>query len=83
MNGTPDRPGSQFSFNTFYKEFAVGTGFGLRFDLSFLVLRLDLAFPLRKPWLPEGQRWVVDDIFGYKGWGKDNLVLNIAIGYPF
>ena len=83
INETPDRPGSQFSFDTFYKEIAIGTGLGLRFDLSFLVLRLDLAFPLRKPWLPDGQRWVVDEIFGYKGWGKENLVLNIAIGYPF
>ncbi|MCB0805899.1 MAG: BamA/TamA family outer membrane protein [Bacteroidales bacterium] len=83
INETEDRPGSQFGFGSFYKEIAVGTGLGLRFDLSFLVLRLDLAFPLRKPWLAEGERWVADDIFGYKGWGRENLVLNIAIGYPF
>ncbi len=83
MNETPDLPDSRFSFNRFYKEIAVGTGFGLRFDLSFLILRTDLAFPLRKPWLPEGERWVVDEIYGYKGWGKENLILNIAIGYPF
>lgn len=83
MEQTEERPGARFRFSEFYKEIAVGTGLGLRTDLSFLVFRLDLAFPLRKPYLPEGERWVMDEIFGYKGWAKDNLVLNIAIGYPF
>lgn len=77
------RIGGEFT-NKFLSQMAVGTGAGLRFDLSFLVLRLDLAFPLRKPWLPEGDRWVLDDIdFGGKNWRKDNLVFNLAIGYPF
>ena len=65
-------------------QLAVGAGVGLRVDVSFLVLRLDVAFPLRKPWLPDGQRWVIDQIdFGSGTWRKNNLVLNIAIGYPF
>lgn len=77
------RPGAEFT-GKFLNQLAVGTGAGLRFDLSFLVLRLDLAFPLRKPWLPEGERWVLDDIdFGGKNWRKENLVFNLAIGYPF
>lgn len=79
----PNRPGADFS-SKFLNDFAVGTGAGLRIDLSFLVLRLDLAFPLRKPWLPEGQKWVIDDIdFGRPGWRKENLIFNLAIGYPF
>ena len=78
-----DRPGAKFSKN-FMKELAVGTGAGVRIDASILVLRLDLAFPLRKPWLPEGERWVFDEIdFGSKAWRKENLVFNLAIGYPF
>jgi outer membrane protein assembly factor BamA len=66
------------------KELGVGTGAGLRFDVSFLVLRIDVAFPLRKPWLPESDRWVIDQInFGSSAWRKDNLVFNLGIGYPF
>jgi hypothetical protein len=40
--------------------------------------------PLRKPWLPEGERWVLNKIdFGSSEWRRKNLILNIAIGYPF
>lgn len=83
LNHVSDRPGGKFT-SDFYKEIAVGTGAGLRFDVTFLVLRLDLAFPLRVPYNPEGQRWVIDDIrFGSSKWRKENLMLNFAIGYPF
>lgn len=83
MNDNPDKPGSKFS-KDFLNELAVGTGVGLRFDFSFLVLRTDFAFPIRKPYLPDGQRWVLDDInFGSGTWRKENLVFNLAIGYPF
>ena len=77
------KPGAEFT-NKFLTQLAVGAGVGLRVDVSFLVLRLDLAFPLRKPYLPEGQRWVINQIdLGSGTWRKNNLVLNIAIGYPF
>jgi hypothetical protein len=47
-------------------------------------VRFDLGLPLRKPWLPENQRWVFDTIDFRSGqWRSNNLVLNIAIGYPF
>ena len=79
----PDKPGAKFS-KEFLSEMAVGTGVGLRFDLSFLVLRTDLAFPIRKPWLPKENRWVFDQIkFADKQWRRENLVFNLAIGYPF
>lgn len=80
----PQRPGSGFNPDTFLQELAVGTGLGIRMDFSFFILRLDLGIPLRKPWLDPGDRWVADEIdFSSKSWRKDNLVLNIAIGYPF
>lgn len=75
--------GSKFT-KQFAKQLAVGTGVGIRLDLSYFVVRFDVAFPLRKPYLPDGQRWVLNQIaFGDKQWRRDNIVLNIAIGYPF
>jgi len=83
INENPDKPGANFS-KDFLKELAIGTGVGLRFDFNFLILRTDLAFPLRKPYLPEGDRWVLNQInFGDRQWRKENLVFNLAIGYPF
>ena len=84
-NENTDQPGGKFTKN-FIKELAVGTGLGLRFDATILVLRLDVAFPIRKPYLPEGQRWVFDQIGLFDKspeWRKNNLVYNLGIGYPF
>lgn len=83
MNENPNKPGATFS-GDFLNELAVGAGVGLRFDFSFLVLRTDFAFPVRKPYLPDGQRWVLGDVnFGSGSWRKENLIFNLAIGYPF
>jgi outer membrane protein assembly factor BamA len=83
MNKNPYKPGAEFS-KKFMEQIAVGTGVGLRFDLSFLLLRTDFAFPIRKPYNEEGNRWVIDQIdFGSGSWRKENLVFNLAIGYPF
>ncbi|MEP6713429.1 MAG: BamA/TamA family outer membrane protein [Ferruginibacter sp.] len=69
---------------SFYKEIAVASGFGVRFDATVLLIRLDLGIPLRKPYLPDGQRWVFNQFdFGSKAWRRENLILNIAIGLPF
>lgn len=81
--GVNTRPGGKFS-KEFLSEIAVGAGVGLRLDFSILVLRLDLSMPLRIPYYEKGDRWTFDRInFGDSSWRKDNLILNIAIGYPF
>ena len=73
----PIRPGSGFNINTFYKQFAFGTGFGIRFDIDFFVIRFDLGIPLRNPGYDKGKQWVFTNskIFKLNGF--------IAIGYPF
>ncbi len=82
-NEDPNRPGSKFT-GKFLSQLAIGAGVGLRVDVSILVLRLDVAFPIRKPWLAENQRWVLDDIrFGSKTWRQENLIFNLGIGFPF
>jgi outer membrane protein insertion porin family len=80
----PARPGADFRYDRFYREIAVGAGFGLRMDFDFLVIRLDLATKALDPAKPLGERWVFDNIsfrqpFGIKG----QTVLNFGIGYPF
>jgi len=76
-------PASKFT-KSWFKELAVATGVGLRFDATVILIRLDLGIPLRKPFLPPGERWVLDQIdFGSKAWRRENLILNIALGYPF
>jgi outer membrane protein insertion porin family len=75
---------STFRLNRFYRELAVGTGVGLRVNLGFFVLRLDVAVPLAKPYLTVGDRWVVRDIRLTNGyWRKENLNWNFSFGYPF
>jgi outer membrane protein insertion porin family len=82
-NNNPDKPGAQFS-KDFLKEMAVGAGAGLRFDISFLVVRFDAAFPVRIPYLPDGQRGVLGQVdFGDPTWRKQNIIYNLGIGYPF
>lgn len=79
----PAFPGGKFT-SDFYKELAADVGAGLRFDFKILILRLDMGIPVRKPWLPEGQRWVIDQFaFADPAWKKKNMIFNIAIGYPF
>ena len=75
------RPGAKFTSN-FLNEFAIDAGAGLRVDVSILVLRLDIAIPLRLPYLPDGNKWNSID-FGSSEWRKNNIVWNLAIGYPF
>ena len=58
-----------------FKEIAVGSGFGLRYDFSFLVFRLDLGFKMHEPYL-ETNKW-------FRNYNFSNAVYNIGINYPF
>ena len=81
------RPGSQFKFDTFIRQMALGGGFGLRFDFSFLLIRLDAAVKLVDPARPLGKRFILDR--GFYDPPFDNIkqtepvVIHFAIGYPF
>lgn len=74
-----DRPGS--GFDDFAKEIAVNTGFGLRLDVDYFVIRSDFGYQLRNPFPNEdGDYWLLRS-------SKD-LALNkfrwqLAVGYPF
>ncbi len=76
---------TQFSFDNFYDEIAVGTGFGLRFDFSFLVLRFDVGIKVRDPAREAGDRFVLDKVKFFRPFSidKEPVIFNIGIGYPF
>ncbi len=83
-SGADASDASRFYLDRFYRELAMGAGMGLRVNLGFFVLRLDLGVPLSKPFLPVGERWVADDLhFGVRQWRKENLNWNFSFGYPF
>jgi outer membrane protein insertion porin family len=75
------KPGAKFS-GKFLSQLAVDVGVGVRFDITLFVIRLDLGFPIRKPW--ESNPWVMNQInFGNQSWRRENLIYNLGIGYPF
>jgi len=76
---------SKFKREEFYKEFGVGTGFGLRFNFSFLILRFDVGMKVYDPARDEGDRFMLDNIKFFKPFGvyKEPVIYNIGIGYPF
>lgn len=71
------REGAQFKLKNVLKETALGTGFGIRYDLDFLVLRLDWGIGLHAPY-----KTSKSGIYNFEKF-KDSHTLHFAIGYPF
>jgi outer membrane protein assembly factor BamA len=79
LNKSDNRKGAIFQFDKFLDDMAIGTGLGLRFDLSFSVIRLDLGLKFRDPAKGPDKRWLI----GNRPVNHNTLTWNIAIGYPF
>lgn len=78
LRSEEQRPGGKFNLKGLAKELALGTGVGVRYDFSFIVVRADLGIPIHAPYdTGKSGYYNINDKF-WKG-----LVLNIAIGYPF
>ncbi len=80
------RPGAQFQVENFLQELAIGGGVGLRFDFSFLVLRLDAGLKVYDPARPNGKRFILQDGFydaPFTREATEPIIFNIGIGYPF
>jgi outer membrane protein assembly factor BamA len=75
LDDVEDRKATFKGFNSL-EDIAVGSGFGLRYDFSFFVLRLDVGFKTYDPSRPIGNRW-------FKDYNFANAVYNIGINYPF
>lgn len=71
-----DDDASTFNAISSIKDIAVGSGFGLRYDFNFFILRGDIGFKTYDPAYNEGNRW-------FKDYNFANAVYNIGINYPF
>ncbi|KQS31582.1 hypothetical protein ASG33_13130 [Dyadobacter sp. Leaf189] len=73
----------KFEAGSFAREIAVGTGFGIRYDLSFFILRFDFGI---KVYDPAVQKFVLDELQFDKLFKKTQpnfLNINLGVGYPF
>jgi outer membrane protein assembly factor BamA len=77
LKNDPQRPGGQLVASRFFKELAVGTGVGLRVDVSMLVLRGDLGIGIHAPYDTGKSGYYNMTSF------KNSLAFHLAIGYPF
>ena len=92
-NKDNSRPNAEFNKSRFYKEFALGTGVGLRFDFDFFIVRMDVGIPLRDPLKIDGEKWLWQGKNEYNGFLSDinnspssfklQPVLNLGLGFPF
>ena len=74
-----DNPQTAFELSDLARDLYIGTGFGLRLDLDFFVLRFDTGIKVRDPGLVrENKEWVIvtKPVI-------PNITYNIALGYPF
>ena len=79
INEKDNREGALFKFNQFYRQIAIGTGAGLRFDLNYFILRIDTGMKVRDPAQAEDKGWII----GKRSLTRDDFVFSFAIGYPF
>ena len=77
LRDDPARPGGKFRLSSVFRDMALGTGAGLRYDMDFLVLRLDWGIALHDPANNEKKGFYNISRF------KDGMALHFAIGYPF
>jgi outer membrane protein assembly factor BamA len=77
LRNDPARPGGKIGSGGFLNQIATGTGAGLRYDLSFLVVRFDLGVGIHLPYATSRAGYYNIPRF------RDGLGLHLAIGYPF
>ncbi len=83
MKESESYPGGVFRLNKLGNDLAISTGAGARFDLAgFFIIRLDGAFPIKRPYNSTYDYGGWSNPFN-RSWGLSDVVLNIAVGYPF
>ncbi len=75
-----ERPGAEIS-KRFMDQIAVGTGYGIRFNFNFFIIRFDFGYKLRSPFKDEftGRNWYTLKEVRQQGLGN----VQVAVNYPF
>ena len=72
---TPDAELTKYWFD----QVAISSGLGLRFNLTYFLVRVDFGFRLRQPYKVGDSNWIPLSSYSY----KNNVNLNFALGLPF
>ena len=83
-----------FKADAFLSQIALGTGFGLRLDMDYFMIRLDAGLKLKDPQFAQGQQWVIKDFFKSRDFKRNyyeshrpdryNFIqYNFSVGLPF
>jgi outer membrane protein assembly factor BamA len=81
----PDGSG-KLQMKNLYRDLAMNLGMGIRWDLSYLVVRLDAAYKVKDP-VRDGNGWM--ETFEWQGTNRlgtnerSNVGVQFGIGYPF
>lgn len=84
----------EFRMNKVFDDIAIGTGFGLRFDMDYFTMRLDAGLKIKDPQFSGADQWVVKHLFDSKDFKADyynshrpdryNFIqYNFGVGLPF
>ncbi|WP_437921741.1 BamA/TamA family outer membrane protein [Sphingobacterium sp. LRF_L2] len=83
-----------FKADRFLSQIALGTGFGLRMDMDYFIIRLDAGLKVKDPQFDGSKQWVIKELFNAKAF-KDafyevrkpdryNFIqYNFSVGLPF
>lgn len=92
---TPNlNPGGEIRADRFFQQIAIGTGFGLRFDMNYFTIRLDAGLKVKDPQFTGSDQWVIKEFFNSRAF-KDAynaqfrpdrysfIQYNFGVGMPF
>lgn len=92
---TPNlNPGGEIRVDKFFQQIAIGTGFGLRFDMNYFTIRLDAGLKVKDPQFTGSDQWVIKEFFNSRAF-KDAynarfrpdrysfIQYNFGVGMPF
>ncbi|HIX53656.1 MAG TPA: BamA/TamA family outer membrane protein [Candidatus Sphingobacterium stercoripullorum] len=87
-------PDGHFRLDRLYDHLAIGTGFGLRIDMNYFVIRLDAGLKVKDPQFSGSKQWVIKELFNSREFKREFyqthqpdrygfIQYNFGVGLPF